>query len=504
MKIESHITRNIFVYVLIVILPTIIGSIVFTKYQYEASIRKQTAKTQEVVTFQKNYLDRFIGEAIATTETLGIVLENKNSNEEIENILSSIQKKDDRFSGLYWANPDGDLLESSLDVKKGVNISHREYFQQSLNTMGTVISPAHYGSVTDRYIVTIATPVLHLDEIEGVLLLSLRLDYLENVIRVLSPDGILRVVDTNGQVLLTTKRDFDSVDSDIIRTELTNVNWMIEARPGITLAFNDVFIINSVIFTILLLIFTHILFLFGKYILLKRQAKRDREENEHQKLELVGTLAASTAHEIKNPLTGVKGLIQLLSEKHRDTSDQFYFSVIQQEITRINDIVNEFLVLGKPTAEKRNIHNVSEIAKEVMPIIQSESNLYNIEFDFQVSENPLLIMCSKDTIKQVVLNLSKNAIESMQTKGGKLTISLQKEHANCLLTISDTGVGISEQIITKVYNPFFTNKDTGTGLGLAICKRIVDMYNGTIHIVSKEGEGTTVKVRFPLHIDTSS
>ncbi|WP_010283257.1 ATP-binding protein [Bacillus timonensis] len=499
MKIESQVLKNILVYLFIVILPTTVGSILFTNYHYQSFIKKQTTETEEMVQFHSSYIDRFIGETIAGTETLGIVLENKNSNEEIKNILVSIHKKDERFSGLYWANPEGDILVSSLGLDKKVNIGYREYFKQAIQTKRTVISPAHKGVVTGRFIVTIATPVLSSNEVEGVLLFSLRLDYLENVIKVLSPDEILRVVDYTGQELINTNQDFHSLDTDIIRTELDNVNWMIEARPRKTLTHKKEFILNSIIFSGIVLILTHILFLFGKYLLLKRQASREREENELQKLELVGTLAASTAHEIKNPLTGVKGLIQLLSEKHKDPTDQFYFSVIQQEITRINDIVNEFLILGKPTADKRKSYDINEIVKEVQPIIKSETNLYNIEFDLQLTSLPLYIMCSNDNIKQVVLNVAKNAIESMQKDGGHLTISIQKEENSCLLTIKDTGVGIPKKILAKVYHPFFTNKDTGTGLGLVICKRIVNMYNGTIEIDSIEGKGTTVQIRFPLH-----
>lgn len=499
MFLKSQVLKNILIYLLIVILPTAIGSILFTNFHYQVTINKQAEKTIEAVNFQSSYIDRFIGETVASTETLGIVLENKNSAEEIQNILTSIQKKDDRFSGLHWASPDGEILVSSLPLDKKLNIGYREYFQQAILTKQPVISSAHTGSITGRYIVTIATPVLKSNEVEGVLLHSLRLDYLENVIKVLTPDEILRVIDSSGQELIKTNDDFHSINSDIIRTELANVNWTVEAKPQVTLTPENHFIQNSVIFSGILLILTHILFLFGKYHLLKRQAAREREENELQKLELVGTLAASTAHEIKNPLTGVKGLIQLLSEKHKDQSDQFYFSVIQQEITRINDIVNEFLILGKPTADIRKSQDLNEIVKEVHPIIQSESNLYNVDLNLQLSESPLYIHCSKDNIKQVVLNLSKNAIESMQTTGGQLTISIQKVDSNCLLKISDSGVGIPESILDKVYHPFFTNKDTGTGLGLVICKRIVNMYNGTITIDSTEGKGTLVEVRLPLH-----
>jgi two-component system, sporulation sensor kinase D len=133
LRIKSNVLKNILVYLIIVILPTTIGSILFTNYHYNTAIINQTAKTKEMVNFQSSYIDRFIGETIASTETLGIVFENKTSNEEIKNMLHSIHKKDDRFSGLYWANPNGDILVSTLDLDKKVNISYRGYFQQALS-----------------------------------------------------------------------------------------------------------------------------------------------------------------------------------------------------------------------------------------------------------------------------------------------------------------------------------------------------------------------------------
>lgn len=171
------------------------------------------------------------------------------------------------------------------------------------------------------------------------------------------------------------------------------------------------------------IVLLNILFILVLYYLLKRQTQLERSENEAQKLELIGTLAASTAHEIRNPLTGISGFIQLLQKKYKGEEDQLYFSIIEQEIKRINQIVSEFLVLGKPTAEKWELNSLQDIIGEIMPIIYSEGNLYNVEVELQyLTEQPLLVKCTKDHIKQVILNVAKNGLESMP-EGGKLTIS---------------------------------------------------------------------------------
>ncbi len=242
-----------------------------------------------------------------------------------------------------------------------------------------------------------------------------------------------------------------------------------------------------------------ILFLLAQYMLLKRQTKLERQQNELQKIELVGTFAASTAHEIRNPLTGIKGLVALLKEKYKDEQDQFYFSIIEQEIERINEIVSEFLILGKPTAIIEQTYDVRTILNEVALIIQSEANLHNIVFHLHLPDRPVHIRCSKDHMKQVVLNITKNAIEAM-TSGDTLTIFVTNNETHAQLQIIDTGKGIPKHIQKHLFHPFFTNKDTGTGLGLVICKRIIEMYNGHIFINSIENEGTTVHIEIPLHI----
>ncbi|MET1167919.1 sporulation kinase KinD, partial [Bacillus velezensis] len=207
---------------------------------------------------------------------------------------------------------------------------------------------------------------------------------------------------------------------------------------------------------------------------------------------------ASTAHEIRNPLTGISGFIQLLQKKYKGEEDQLYFSIIEQEIKRINQIVSEFLVLGKPTAEKWELNSLQDIIGEIMPIIYSEGNLYNVEVELQyLTEQPLLVKCTKDHIKQVILNVAKNGLESMP-EGGKLTISLGALDKKAIIKVVDNGEGISQEMLDHIFLPFVTSKEKGTGLGLVVCKRIVLMYGGSIHIESEVRRGTEVTITLPV------
>jgi two-component system, sporulation sensor kinase D len=143
------------------------------------------------------------------------------------------------------------------------------------------------------------------------------------------------------------------------------------------------------------------------------------------------------------------------------------------------------------------VHDLKEIVKEVSLIIQSEANLHGISFLTLIENTSIPVLCSKDHIKQVILNISKNAFEAMQ-KNYTLTIEVSTHGNNARLRITDTESGMSEETKQKIFDPFFTSKAKGTGLGLVVCKQIIDMYNGKITITSSKGTGTTVDIFVPL------
>ncbi|MFC3883318.1 sensor histidine kinase [Bacillus songklensis] len=123
--------------------------------------------------------------------------------------------------------------------------------------------------------------------------------------------------------------------------------------------------------------------------------------------------------------------------------------------------------------------------------------MHHIECMLSLPKHPIFIHCTKDQIKQVLLNLTKNALDSMTT-GGILRLSVTKDDHHCTIKVKDTGTGIPPEQLKKIFHPFFTSKDTGTGLGLMVCKRIVEMYGGTISIESIVNKGTEVSVKLPL------
>lgn len=224
----------------------------------------------------------------------------------------------------------------------------------------------------------------------------------------------------------------------------------------------------------------------------------ERVAAQSEKLAIVGQLAAGAVHEIKNPLTSVRGFIQLLQKEAKESPKAEYYNIIIDEIDRVNNIVNEFLRLAKPTLPNRKTSDLKELWGDIRVLMEGKAFLLNINIKEDLSEHlkPVLIDCEQ--IKQVVINVVMNSFEAMPG-GGDLTVRLyeiERDKAICL-EISDTGEGMEEETARRIFVPFFTTKDNGTGLGLAVSLTIMENHGGHIEVKSKAGYGTTTLIYFP-------
>lgn len=240
----------------------------------------------------------------------------------------------------------------------------------------------------------------------------------------------------------------------------------------------------------------------GLHILVRdiTELKQSREYmHQTEKLTVVGELAAGIAHEIRNPLTSLKGFTQLLGDKI--DSNQDYMNIMITEIERINTIVSELLLLAKPRKLDFRELEISMVLKKVITLMEAQANLYGVTIKYHQSEDipTCFIHGEENKLKQVFINLLKNAIEAMQ-EGGEITISLQQIENDVEIKIVDGGSGISPELLTKVGKPFFTTKEKGTGLGLMVCYSIIESHQGKMGIDSICGQGTTVSIRLPQRL----
>jgi two-component system, sporulation sensor kinase E len=217
-------------------------------------------------------------------------------------------------------------------------------------------------------------------------------------------------------------------------------------------------------------------------------------------LSALGQLAASIAHEIRNPMTTLKGFTQLLRLSATEESMK-YLAVIDDEIVRMESILSEMLILSKPALSKKTTLSLEVLVDDVLNVVNPKALLEGIKI-VQKDVNMLdtLIFGNPDKIKQVLLNLFKNSLEAM-TSGGTLTVGMEQiEDNKIVLSISDTGKGMNESQLNQIFMPFFTTKAEGTGLGLPFVLKTIEEHDGTIAIESKVGEGTTIMISFPLAI----
>lgn len=214
-----------------------------------------------------------------------------------------------------------------------------------------------------------------------------------------------------------------------------------------------------------------------------------------EKLTTVGQLAAGVAHEIRNPLTTLRGFLQM--QQKSQSVNQLHTDIMLSELDRINLIVSEFLILSKPQAVHFQVRDVRFSIGDVLSFLDSEAHLHDIEFKVHFSPCPILVHCEENQLKQVFINVIKNAMEAMP-RGGIIQVSLDGDSDEyAIIQISDEGIGITKENLQKIGEPFYTNKEKGTGLGVMVSQRIIESHKGTMDITSEVGKGTTVTVTLP-------
>ncbi|CAG7600185.1 Adaptive-response sensory-kinase SasA [Paenibacillus solanacearum] len=213
-----------------------------------------------------------------------------------------------------------------------------------------------------------------------------------------------------------------------------------------------------------------------------------------EKLNIAGELAAGIAHELRNPLTAIKGFFRML--KTSNDKKQLYYSVIEEELSRIEQISSELLSLAKPHSESRSDHNLVQLIREVAILLTPQANWGNMQIEIQSDQEQLYVHCEDTKMKQVFINLIKNAMDAM-SHGGTISIVIRQQPDGVQVQVTDEGSGIPPQLLNKIGEPFYTTKEKGTGLGLMVCFQIIESHAGTIHVDSKVGIGTTFTIILP-------
>jgi signal transduction histidine kinase len=216
-----------------------------------------------------------------------------------------------------------------------------------------------------------------------------------------------------------------------------------------------------------------------------------------EKLASLGRLAAGIAHEIRNPLGIISGSAEtLLKQDDRETQREMA-QYIMEESERINSMINNFLHFARPKEPRLQSYNLVELLSRTLQLITPEARSRNIDIVKRIPDEPLLARIDPEQIQQALMNITLNALEAMP-EGGVCRVALSKNGKNRVaIRLSDTGPGISEDVVPRIFDPFFTTKERGTGLGLSIAHTIIENHGGSISVNTRPQKGTTFVINLP-------
>jgi two-component system sensor histidine kinase HydH len=221
-----------------------------------------------------------------------------------------------------------------------------------------------------------------------------------------------------------------------------------------------------------------------------------------RRLASLGRLAAGIAHEIRNPLSSIKGFATYFKERYRDNpDDQKTSEIMIQEVDRLNRVITQLLEFARPPVVQKKRASLQTLIQHSLRMIERQASAKQIQIVSHLPSEIEEVEVDPDGINQVLLNLYLNAVEAMN-QGGTLSVSLSsdKDSGRVRIAVSDTGAGISKQDMEHIFDPYFTTRQSGTGLGLAIVHKIIEAHGGEVRVESGVGRGTTVTVLLPASI----
>ena len=243
----------------------------------------------------------------------------------------------------------------------------------------------------------------------------------------------------------------------------------------------------------------------GRVILMRdmTELKSLRDEiARSQRLASIGSLAAGVAHEIRNPLSSIKGFAVYFKERYREIKEDGEIAdVMVREVDRLDRVVSQLLEFSRPVIISGRSVNVEDLLKDAVTLIEKQAKDKNIAIETHFRDKVGEAFLDPDRFRQVILNLLLNAMDAIGDDAaakGIIQVSLSRKNGACEIHITDNGRGISKENLSRIFDPYYTTKSSGTGLGLAICHNITEAHGGKIEVISEPGKGTEFRLCFPV------
>ncbi|UBH09324.1 ATP-binding protein [Macrococcus armenti] len=442
------------------------------------------------INIHSNQVDAFINESISITDNLATAFQYTSN---IQDRMFEIKENEPRVINLYVLNNNCKIIHSTSEVLIGQTLQSKAFFfnKSQINLNHSSISDVTKNKFNKK-VFYISKTVTRQDE-QYIITIEIDVNTIGAVIDSLQKDTTVKIRDFKGNKIfesvnpahtgIETREKFYKVPWEIILTSNRNIYY--DAYP------------MALVYTILLsfvIITLQLLFVSYKN---KRANEKVLEDINTQRKEIIGLLAANTAHEIKNPLTTIKGFVELLELQYDKEHKNQKFNIVKGELERINLIVSQFLLLGKPTNVEVETIDAREIVRDILKFLDYDLSMHNIRIVKQFTDEQTLINVSVDQFKQVLINLIQNAKDAMEnSQPAILKIEVFNKDKKTIISLSDNGIGMDEQTISELFNPFYTTKLHGTGLGLPITKSIIDAHHGTIKVISDQNIGTEFRIAF--------
>jgi signal transduction histidine kinase len=443
-------------------------------------------------------------------------------------LLRAMAEKSRHIDFLFAADRWGEIISAGIQLPEGgTNISDRQYYYQVIRGESAV-SALLNNKMNGEEVFVVAVPYFDRDKkVQGIVAaVTKRSSVAEILNQVPIPTGgRMHVFDQNGNIVY---HPFLQVSSAKIKPEMNGVfTKVVEGETGYVKTSSHAngekkfsfytpiegtgwgLVLNLPARTIwqpMLVIFLRNLFvylvclasIFIAYQNLRLLKDKELEEERQRfvKLSLVGELAAGVAHEIRNPLTAVKGFLQLVGPDGHLSEE--YYRTVQEEIGMMETIITELLFLAGPKEFEPTLVSLNELLEESVAILKGNAYIHNIDVELCLSKDIPRFLADENKLRQVFINMGQNAVEAMRD-GGKLTISSVLSDAHqAIIKFKDTGPGVSKKVLERIGSPFVTTKEKGTGLGLLISSRIVQNHGGSLTIDNDPEGGAVVTIILPL------